>query len=756
MNPAVPRITPDPIPPARRSRRGSVLIAAALFAFVFGLISGWTIVATQRQMRATWQARILENSLNASASQVRSMFQQAETIIKNRPPQFFGNLANINPAVMGIQPNTLPGYTQVTDSSNNALSFIRPLGANDLQFRPVNVSPGDALWPTLRDWTGYQLATLSYEIYSVLSEASPNAVRLGFPGAGFRKQISFLYVPLYQYAIFYDNSLELHNGPIMDIRGRVHTNKDLFLSSIGGLTFWDSVTAVRSLNSYNDFTTRNINANNSQTANRVQFPFIFPLESYNNYGRVSFPAADSNFNLNTIQTGNFNSLQSSFVNMVVEAGDARDTNNNRALDSGDAAFASFSQTLWGNSLRDGSRGVNPVTLPLPPDARAQADDPNRVILNRVLPTDSPEARAVKYENVADIRILGDPGNPSTIRILDRNNNVLPNVFTRTNGTTASIFTVTEHFDGQQLTVVRKISVDMANVNERFGNTFLNGEGVLYISTTPVPENGENWTNRDNRDNWLPPGRDNFMPAVEIINATTLPRNSDNAFTIATDRPLYQVGNFNTVNKVTAVMAADAITITSQQLTLQILDPATGAVIQPGNTREGISTAANATARTHLVNPTALSGDLITNSILVMGDTPTKYKDPAVVVTPSNADQVINRERLGPNWVRVQQSGGAHNVIRYAEALGGRTHRFNGSMLVLFESKYARNAWFNRNFTHNGVNVNAYYGPPNRNYLWDPSLATSTPPRGMLFLIVVEVGELERISPLLARQVRANM
>ncbi len=769
-----PRITPDsPVevvtPPSDR-RRGSAMLAAILFTFVFGIISAWTILATQRQMRATWQARIFENSLNASASQLRNMFQQAEYIIKTRPPQFQGQLTNINPTVSAILPPPLAGFRQVNDGQNRPLSFVRGLGANDLNFETVDVAPGDTGYDTLKNWNGFQLARLSYEMYATLSEDSVTATRLGFQGASVRKEISFLYVPLYQYAIFYDNDLELHNGPQMDIRGRVHTNKNLFLNASNRLTFWDKVTAVQSLNSYNDFTRLNVNRPNSNSGiNADQWPNLMRLESYNNYGSVNFPNAASTLSRNQINTGAWGSFSSQFVNMVVATGDSRDTNTNRAIDSGDSGFSSVSAALWGDQVRDSSRGVNPVKLPIPPEALAQVNDPNQVILSRVLPTDSDDVKKTKYEAAADLKILGDPGDPASIVIRDKDNNILPNVYTRSNGTTASIWSIGEFFDGQQGTVVKTIKIDMANTRERFQNTFSLGNGVMYVSSTPVPANGETWTNKASALDWRLNGRNDYMPAVQIVNATNLPRNTDSAFTIATDRPLYQAGNFNTTNKATAVMAADAITITTQELTLEVLNPTNGAVIQAGNTREGIPGAANATARTHRVNPGNANGTLTTNAILVMGNTPTKYKDPAVALPaalPANAtaaqktayqtalNAAIKSTKDGANWQRVQQSGGAHNVIRYLESMG--THNFTGSMLVLFESRYATNGWFNQTMAGpGGINLTSYYGPPTRDYRWDSALATAAPPKGMLFLLVVESGNLERISPLTANEIRYN-
>lgn len=45
------------------------------------------------------------------------------------------------------------------------------------------------------------------------------------------------YTPLFQFAVFYDNDLEILPGPTMTLSGRVHSNGDMFLGCGGTLTF---------------------------------------------------------------------------------------------------------------------------------------------------------------------------------------------------------------------------------------------------------------------------------------------------------------------------------------------------------------------------------------------------------------------------------------------------------------------------------------------------------------------------------------
>ncbi|MBD3297386.1 MAG: hypothetical protein GF341_01930 [candidate division Zixibacteria bacterium] len=54
-------------------------------------------------------------------------------------------------------------------------------------------------------------------------------------------------IPIFQFAIFYDDVLEWHPGPVMQLSGRVHSNGDLYLGSHNGLSIDSRVTAAGAL-----------------------------------------------------------------------------------------------------------------------------------------------------------------------------------------------------------------------------------------------------------------------------------------------------------------------------------------------------------------------------------------------------------------------------------------------------------------------------------------------------------------------------
>jgi hypothetical protein len=276
-----------------------------------------------------------------------------------------------------------------------------------------------------------------------------------------------------------------------------------------------------------------------------------------------------------------------------------------------------------------------------------------------------------------------------------------------------------------MTYVRTIDIDMGNLNTKFGTQFQN-QGLLYASTTPGQTDGShNDTFTAPPTDFTTSGRSNYLAGVRIFDAASLPSNSNGGFTVATDRPLYTVGNLNVSDSVVSLLAADSITVLSQKLTVaQTFDSNKSEPAK--NPYSSTNLPIKKTAAVNNSPKSGLSGTL-TNSIFLMGQAPSTFS---------------------AQGKRVTQSGGAHNVLRYLENWGSLKHEFNGSLICLFSSKIATWNW--RNDTgHN------YYDAPGRNYFWDSTLQTRTPPPGMPVLIDLSSQQLVRISKSEAENILAG-
>lgn len=201
----------------------------------------------------------------------------------------------------------------------------------------------------------------------------------------------------------------------------------------------------------------------------------------------------------------------------------------------------------------------------------------------------------------------------------------------------------------------------------------------------------------------------FLPSVAVINGALLPSsscvcNGTNVFTrgltVATPQPLYVIGNYNVqtnggpqvtgvlgsvLNTYPAAFMADAITILS-----------TNWLTNWKQTSYSSRGAANTT-----VNAACLEG-----------------------IVPSNGGQKNGGDGTGASY-----SGGIENFLRLLESWNGYTLTYNGSIMVMFPSQYATNAW---------QLPQGYYYFPNRQWGFDTNflIQSDLPPLTPNFRTVI--------------------
>jgi hypothetical protein len=65
--------------------------------------------------------------------------------------------------------------------------------------------------------------------------------------AAIQCDVQIQHIPIFQFAIFYNMDMEIENGPVMSVNGRVHGNANGYFAPGSSLTFQDRVTLVQNL-----------------------------------------------------------------------------------------------------------------------------------------------------------------------------------------------------------------------------------------------------------------------------------------------------------------------------------------------------------------------------------------------------------------------------------------------------------------------------------------------------------------------------
>ena len=435
--------------------------------------------------------------------------------------------------------------------------------------------------------------------------------------------VNAMSVPIFQFAVFYDQDLEIHPGPHMTFGGRVHTNGNLY--TINNLTISGVVTT--------------------------------PESTF-----VAAKHAEAASNGVKIKDGD---------------GEAVAVDKDSRTVGGDAAYRQWSENRFDGRLMSRAHGVKPLLLPLP------GVSPPWTLLTPRSDADTPDVRLVKMAWKADWYITVRAGvfamtdtNAMKTAFCDSLVHVRPPGLQVPSATDCrKIFKprVNAFVDGRENRSPDLVDIHMDSLRIwSDANPAVRSPRVLYVAFSGLPS-----------------GAGGDYPAVRLRQGSELPlprTDGDNGgLTVATERPLITLGNYNTVNWRPAALMGDAILPLSNPPNTAM----SAATSVPAANRCGASgvrgwcdnqqqTAVRRGARTTTVNAAVISGH-----------------------TPTSCDKA----RAGCS--APVMGGGLHNMMGYRENWGGMDHVYTGSIVSLFTHRHLFGAF-----------SGSYYSPPNRKWSFD--------------------------------------
>jgi len=176
----------------RSPRRGAALIYAVLVAFS---ASALVSVLMTLSLSSTRTAKVKRDS-----TQARYL---AEAGIETAKREVVTSIANWIP---------VPAQGSATVAGSTANYQVTPTG-----FQSIVTDP-----------SGIQRILTGYEMASTAAAENHNAT--------VHRMINAEATPIFQFAVFYDDDLEINPGPSMTLGGRVHSNSNMYLNSNNTLT----------------------------------------------------------------------------------------------------------------------------------------------------------------------------------------------------------------------------------------------------------------------------------------------------------------------------------------------------------------------------------------------------------------------------------------------------------------------------------------------------------------------------------------
>jgi hypothetical protein len=485
----------------------------------------------------------------------------------------------------------------------------------------------------------YQGLTMTADIYELIANAVNTTTEFHIQST-VGEQISMGTIPLFQFAIFYQNDMEIAPGAAMTINGPVHGNANIYLQPQDGLTFNATVSAVNQIvlgESPQDPTDRTPSAVTFSTNNGHLSdvnPLVLPVGT-NNSGSVSNVSQNVNGILQPPQSGQTptstigtNLLYNQADMIIMVSNNSITVTSGAGINNQATVIPSNQWQLFINTngsfydQRD-SLTVNPVTLNV-------SNLVNWSATNNTLGPALAAARGSQAANVQSIYI--DDQRSTSNQVITTITNTSTNY--STNLTTTSSYPSPGKY------------VPPVTTNGSGG-----GKTYTYKAITSSPYTTYTYLT-------------NFpvvsQPGIVLSNGATL---TPQGLSIATPDPAYIIGNWNvqtnksnsdagqssTAYTYPSAIFADAITVLSSAW-------------NPANSTLSIN---SRNATTDTVNAAFLTGNV-----------------------PSN---------------EAYYSGGVENFPRFLENWSGQTFYYNGSMVGMFSSLIANAPWPGTGVVYNPPN-----------------------------------------------------
>jgi Tfp pilus assembly protein PilX len=481
-----------------RGKRGLALVYAVFAAFVAASMCSMMMTFSLASSRVSAVKRDGGRAQYLAEGAVEAAKKQIQTSIANW--------------------TAVPATGNVAIGGHTVTYAIRPTGFSE----------------TVTDPSGIQTIVNGYEIEAEGEHAGKTAMA--------RRLVNSEATPLFQYAVFYTNDLEVLPGPDMTLRGRVHSNKNMYLGSNGNTLTLDTnyVHAVGNIYRY-----RKDDPTQSQgtvTIRKwVQNPF--DLAEPSQYFVMKSKSQMSALGVNTPS-----GYDSQFVTGYDSNGNGSYTDHGDWLPWAPGALSYWQQPAsyahgTGNTVLDSDHGVTEAVTPQIGSIKAYDAMPNggtggdfdydaSTGTYHSVASGTGHFKEGYYHDKADLSIIGDPAhntwkafNSAGIDISSAVSSAISFV---------SMYDARQANDGTAKTKVLNVNMGLLASSGKFPSN-----GLMYAANT-----GESTGTR--------------AYGVRLSNGSTLP----SKLTVVSEDPIYIKGDYNTNAKKGCAVIGDAVNLLS--------------------------------------------------------------------------------------------------------------------------------------------------------------------------------------------------
>ena len=221
---------------------GNTLLVTVVTMAIVGVFIDLAMQYTNSIARNVQRSLLLRQATNIGDSSTEMSFSAWRAICRQNQTRIYRR-SDIDHEIPTPTPGNFPGVFNYNLSNYN----IYPLDSNWNIKTSGGDTPAPIAGPNHGDLSYYDLASADVVIPTVSSKNATSLTDKGNIVARVRRVFQKEVLSLWRYAIFYDDDMEIHPGPVMDVTGDVHPNGSLYtghntLTLSGKTTYTDSWT----------------------------------------------------------------------------------------------------------------------------------------------------------------------------------------------------------------------------------------------------------------------------------------------------------------------------------------------------------------------------------------------------------------------------------------------------------------------------------------------------------------------------------
>jgi hypothetical protein len=206
------------------ARDGNILVVTVITLLIVSVCVGLAFEYTNNVGRNVQRSILLRQAVNIADASTEMSFSAWRGIARSKAPGYILKKQDLDNELPTPTPGNFPGVSSYTLSNYR----VYPLDSRWLPRTGASNTPSPIAGPQANDVSYYFVASADVIIPTLTSKDKNDPTDRGNLVAQVRRIFQKEVLSLWRYAIFFDDDLEMHPGPLQVVNGQVHTNGNLY------------------------------------------------------------------------------------------------------------------------------------------------------------------------------------------------------------------------------------------------------------------------------------------------------------------------------------------------------------------------------------------------------------------------------------------------------------------------------------------------------------------------------------------------